>query len=279
MKIGAIIQARTSSSRLPKKVLKELPYGSGITVLQQIIKRLKKSIKINEFIVATTKKKEDEEIVKIAKKEDVKYFIGREEDVLERYYFSARENNLDIIVRITSDCPCIDSEIVDLVIEEHIRNNADYTSNSLIRTFPHGLDIEVLNFDALKKAHYEARQDFEREHVCPFIYRTKPDLFKIYVVKAPEELNAPDIRITLDTEEDYALLCAVFDYLYPENEFFNTKDIIDLFKKKPWLKLINHKIMHKKIFCTLEEEIKELIRLLDLLDLKRAKKFLEAHLK
>lgn len=274
MKIGAIIQARTSSTRFPNKVLKELPYDSGINVLQQVIKRLKKSHEINEIIVATSEDNEDEEIVKIAEKESIKWFRGSRKNVLERYYLAAKESDLDIIVRITSDCPCIDPEIVDLVIAEHIKTHTDYTSNCLVKTYPHGLDTEVFNFNVLEKVYKNAKKNYEKEHVTPYIYRN-PTLFKINHVYAPEELYAPDIRITLDTEEDYALLCAVFDYLYPRNEIFKIKDIINLFKEKPWLKLINKKTIQKKIFKTFKEEREEALKVLSLQDLKKVKKFLE----
>jgi len=274
MKIGAVIQARTSSTRLPRKILKDLPYGSGITVLQQVINRLKKSRKLDDIIVATTIDKADEEIVRLSKKEKVKWFQGSMNDVLERYYLAAKENNLDIVVRITSDCPCIDFEVVDFLIREHLRIRADYTANALVRTYPHGLDVEVLNFVSLEKAHKEAKDDFIREHVCPYIYRVKPEAFKIHSVKAPCGLTAPEIRVTLDTEEDYALLCAVFDYLYLEKKYFNICDIVKIFKEKPWLRLINKKIIQKKTFDTLEEEVQEAVRILDLQDLKRAKEAL-----
>ena len=278
MKIGAIVQARTSSTRLPNKVLKELPYGSSITVLEQVIKRLNKSQKLNEIIIATTEELEDDEIVKIADKRDVKWFRGNKENVLSRYYFAAKKNNIDIVVRIMSDCPCIDPEIIDLVINEHIKRVADYTSNSsLVRTYPHGLDVDVFNFNALEKAYKNAEKDYEREHVIPYIYRN-PHIFKVNQVKAPQELYAPDIRIVLDTEEDYALLCAVFDYLYPRNEYFNAYDITKLFEEKPWLKLINRRIVQKKIFDTLKEELEEAVKILALQDLKRARDFLREYL-
>ncbi|MFA5822193.1 MAG: glycosyltransferase family protein [Thermodesulfovibrionales bacterium] len=277
MKIGAIIQARTSSTRLPQKVLKQLPYGSGITVLQQVIRRVKKSTAISHIIVATTKNKEDIKIVEIAKKEKVLWFRGSKEDVLSRYYSAAKKSKLDIIVRITSDCPCIDPAIIDLMIEKHLTTKSDYTSNSLKRTFPHGLDTEVISFHALEKAYNETTEKFEKEHVSPYIYKTKPNLFKISSVEASKKLAAPDIRITLDTEEDYALLCSIFDYLYKADHFFGTRDIIKLFGKKPWLKLINRKVIQKKLFDTLEEEIKEAVRMCDVQDLKRAIGFLTAY--
>ena len=277
MKIAAIIQARISSTRLPGKVLKELPFNSGITCLEQVIRRLKKSKKIDDIVIATTEDKEDNEIVDIAKKEDVKYFRGSKENVLSRYYFAAKKNNIDVVVRITSDCPCIDVDITDLTIDAHINKVADYTSNSLTRTYPHGLDVEVFNFNALEEAYKNATKYYEKEHVTPYIYRN-PQKFKINIVKALKELYAPDIRITLDTEEDYALLCAVFDYLYPKDKYFNAYDIVNLFNEKPWLKLINKKIIQKKIFNNLQEEIKEAIKILDLQDLKRARDFLQRNL-
>ncbi len=275
--IGTIIQARTSSTRLPGKVLKELPFNSGITCLEQVIRRLKKSKKLNDIIIATTKDKEDNEIVDIAKKENVKYFRGSKENVLSRYYFAAKENNIDLIVRITSDCPCIDADITDLTIEDHINKMVDYTTNSLVRTYLHGLDVEVFNFDALEKAYKNATKDYEKEHVTPYINRN-PQKFKINIVKASKELYAPDIRITLDTEEDYALLCAVFDYLYPKNKYFNAYDIVNFFNQKPWLKLINKKMIQKKIFNTLEEELKEAKKILDLQYLKKARDFIGEYL-
>lgn len=240
MKIGAIIQARMSSTRLPGKVLKELPYGSNITVISQVIRRLKRCKQLDDIVVATTSKEEDNQIVEIALSEEVKYFRGSSENVLERYYFTAKEHEIDTVVRITSDCPCIDPEIVDLTVEKHLASRADYTSNCLPRTFPHGLDVEVIEVKALHKAYIGASTDLEKEHVTTYFYKTAPNLFRIVNYRAPAELYAPHIRITLDTEKDYALLCAVYDYLYPENPYFSGYHIKQLFDQKPWLKLINN---------------------------------------
>ncbi len=275
MKITAIIQARTSSTRLPKKVLLPLPYDSDTTVLQQVIRRTIKSNILDDIIVATTTDKEDEKIVKIVEKENVKWFKGSKHNVLERYYKAAKENQSDIVVRITSDCPCIDWNVIDKTISTHLKENADYTSNTLKRTYPHGLDVEVISFKALEDAYKNATQDFEKEHVTPFIHTTNKEKFKIVSVEAPPELTAPNIRITLDTKEDYALLCAVYDYLYPENPFFDAYDIIKLFNQKPWLKFINEKVLQKKTFECIEDEIEEAKKLLELQELNNAKKILE----
>lgn len=274
MKIGAIIQARSSSSRLPKKVLKSLPYGSNITVLEQVIRRLKQSKLLDEIIVATTVNGDDDEIVAIAEKENVLYFRGSEFNVLERYYETALDNQLDVVVRITSDCPCVDFTIVDSVIQNHLDSNANYTSNSLVESFPRGIDVEVINFDALKKAFNEWSFEFEKEHVTPFIYKSHPEDFKINSF-VNDNLNCSDIRITLDTSKDYALLCAIYDYLYYENEFFLLEDILKLFDEKPWLKIINEDIIQKRVCSNLEEELEEAINLLNTQDLNKAKDFIE----
>lgn len=278
MKTAAIVQARTSSTRLPLKVLKELPYASGITVLQQVIRRLKKSEKLDNIIIATTIEAEDDEIIRIAEKEQVQYFRGSKDDVLSRYYLAAEQNNIDHIVRVTSDCPCIDPKVVDAIIEKHLGTNSDFTSNALHRTFPHGLDTEVISFETLRKVHLEAKQAFEREHVCPYIYKTNPKAFKICGFESSEKFFAPEIRITIDTEADYTLLCAVFDFLYFDNEYFDTEDIITLFQRKPWLKFINQNVRQKQMLDTLEQELGEAVRILELQGLKKARNFLSRHI-
>jgi len=277
MKIAAIVQARTNSTRLSEKVLKELPYNSGITCLEQVIRRLKRCQKLDEIIIATTNNKEDDKIINIAKKENVNYFRGSEEDVLSRYYCTAKKYNVDIIARVTSDCPCIDPKIADSILSDHINKMADYTTNTLIRIYPRGLDVEVFNFHTLEKAYKSVTKNYEKEHVTPYISRN-PQEFKINIVKAPKELYAPDIRITLDTEEDYSLLCAVYDYLYPQNKYFDAYDLIHLFNEKPWLKLVNKKVTQKKIFSNLKEELQEAVKILDLQDLNKARDFLKKHL-
>lgn len=275
MNIILIIQARTTSTRLPQKVLKHLPYNSITTVLEQVIRRAKKCRIVNDVIVATTTDEEDNQIVKIAENIGIGYFRGSRDDVLSRYYFAAKMAKADIVVRITSDCPCIDPKVIDRLITHHINGGFHYSSNTIKRTFPHGLDAEVFNFDVLEEAHFNANKPFEREHVCPYMYTTNKDRFKLGFIEAKKEEYAPDIRITLDTEEDYALLCAVFDYLYDKDNFFNVVDIVKLFEAKPWLKLINKKIVQKKTFTDVNEEIKEAIMVLDLQELKNASKILK----
>jgi len=271
---GVIIQARANSARLPCKIFFKLPFNSDVTVVEQVIARSKKIANIDDIIIATTCKKNDNALENITKLKGIKIFRGDDFNVLERFYYAAKINNIDVIIRITGDSPCVDPLVVSGALENHIEKGPDYT---VTKGYPMGVNVEVFNFDALEKVYKNAKEDYEKEHVAPYINRN-PQIFKINEIKAPKELYAPDIRVTLDTEEDYALLCAVFNYLYPKNKYFNAYDIVNLFNLKPWLKLINKKIMQKRIFNTLEEELKEAVKLLDLQDLNKARDFLKENL-
>lgn len=274
---GVIIQARMTSTRLPKKVLKELPYGSGESILSQVVKRAKAATKVDKVIIATTTDKDDDIIVQEAAKLGVGVYRGSKENVLERYYFAARENGIDTIVRITSDCPCIDPNVIDDVLFFHFDEKNDYTSNTQHRSFPHGLDVEVFSYFALQSAYENAKEKYEIEHVTPYIYRTHRELFRIGNVESG--YNRPDIRITVDTVEDYTLLCAVYDYLYHKKEIFGLDEIIELFSEKPWLIEINGRVMQKKAFNTIEEELKEAIKLLEIQEMKKSLGILKNYLK
>ena len=274
MKIGAIIQARSSSTRLPKKVLKTLPCNSDVTVLQNVIRRVKKTHLIDTVIVATTDALIDRVIVDIAEKEQVKCFCGSEDDVLARYYYAAQKFELDVIVRITSDCPCIDWNIIDRIIKEITEKRNDFSHTS--QSYPRGVgDIEVMTYKTLKTAYENASEKHEREHVTPYIYKSHSKKFKITQLDAETEFFHPEIRVTLDTQEDYILLCAIFDYLYANDNFFTTKDIINLLENRPWMSLINSKIAQKK-FTDLNGEIEQALNVLELQDLKKAKDYLAA---
>ncbi|GAE03147.1 hypothetical protein CBO05C_2837 [Clostridium botulinum B str. Osaka05] len=271
MNIGMIIQARVGSTRLPNKVLKYLPFDSEITVLAQDIRRVKRSKYLNKIIIATTENSKDDDIVRIAKEENVKFFRGSEKDVLERHYLAAKENKIDVIVRVTSDCPCVDSEIIDMVIYEYLKDDSyDFVATVLQRTFPVGLDVEVIKFSALEKAYKEAKKFYQREHVTDYIYEN-PNIFKLKNVFATDIYNDPSLRITLDTMEDYMLLSAIYDYLYHKDEYFSAIDVVNLFREKPWIKYINNNALQKKDNYELQEEINDAAKLLKLQGMERAK--------
>lgn len=277
MKIGAIIQARTSSSRLPRKVLKSLPYNSETNVLQQIIRRVDKSELIDEIIVATSENPDDDEIVDVAIKENVEFYRGSLDNVLERYYGAAEENDLDIIVRITGDCPFIDFSIIDMIIKSHLESESEYTSSALIKQFPLGINVEVINFNTLKKAHENATKIYEKEHVTPYIYKTAPDKFKINKYECERDYDS-DLRITLDTIQDYILTCLIYDELYEGNNYFTLNEIMKLISKKPYLKMINNRVIQKKVCSNLEEELDELLSFCKSQDLLKAENFIKNNL-
>lgn len=262
MKIGAIIQARLSSKRLPNKVLMPLPFGEGISAIEQIYSRLSKSKKIDCIALASSDSEEDIEMTTNLKKKGLKCYNGSLNDVLDRVYKVAKTEQLDCIVRITGDCPCLDVSIIDDAIEYHLEKNADFTTlSALQRSFPIGIDAAVIKFGALENAWINATHDFEREHVTPYFYKSNPDRFSIQQLPASKEQIRPDLRLTLDTKEDYTFLCSVYDYLYNENNYFGLDDILRLIDRKPWLKDINSRVLQKRVYSSFEEEKNELYKI------------------
>ncbi|AVQ29838.1 cytidylyltransferase domain-containing protein [Fusobacterium varium] len=272
MNIVCIIQARTTSSRLPNKVLLNLPYNGDKTVLEQVINRVKESKYINKIVVATTINETDNKIEKLCESLQISCFRGSEDNVLSRYYEAATKYKADLIIRITSDCPCIDYEIMDKLIEFHLNNNNDFSSNNQIHSFPHGLDCEIVNYNVLVEAFKNATEKYEKEHVMPYIYISNPNKYKLGILK--DKNNNHDIRITLDTKEDYILLCLVYDFLYENDNFFNKDKIIKLFQEKSYLYEINKNIEQKKVCKDLIEEVEEAKKLLKKQDLNKAYNFL-----
>ena len=231
---ACIIQARMGSTRLPGKVLKKI---KNKPLLSHIIDRIKISKKVNKIIVATTNKKKDNPIVNLCNKKDIDYFRGSEEDVLDRYYKSAKKYNLnkdDTIIRITADCPVVDPYIMDEVIDLFEDENADYAWNN--RTYPDGLDVEVFSFGILKKAWKEAKTKYEREHVTPYIKENKE---KFRQVCLEYKKNMSKYRWTVDEKKDLEVIKIIYDELYDKDKIFTFKDICGLFNERPELIKIN----------------------------------------
>lgn len=278
MKIVAIIQARMSSSRLPGKVLMDLPYGSGTPALAQVVRRLQAANRIDEVVVATTDSAADQPIVEWTAREKVNVWRGSEEDVLQRVYQAAVQVKADHVVRITADCPCLDPAIVDAVIQDHFSQKADFTSSGIKRSFPIGIDLSIFSFQMLEEAHSKAQQPYEREHVTPYFYKSHPDRFKINVYRAPEHYFRPDLRLTLDTKADYHFLCAVFDGLYNEDPLFPLAKILDLLEQKPWLPELNSHALQKQVYISMEEELKALIEYAEARGMSRVQSLLKDRL-
>lgn len=242
MKTIAIIQARMGSTRLPGKVLKKV---LGKTLLEYQLERVQRSSFIDKIVVATTVKESDDVLVALCNRLNIPVYRGSEVDVLARYYEAAVESKADVVVRLTSDCPLIDSAVVDGVIQLYLDSpDVDYASNALKRTFPRGLDTEVFSFDALEESFHHARKQSEREHVTPFIHQ-QPHKFKM--VNFSYHTDVSHHRWTVDTKEDFELIRRIIEALYSENHTFTMQDVLDLLEQhSSWVKLNAH-IEQKKL--------------------------------
>lgn len=225
--ISIITQARVGSSRFPQKVLQKI---NGDTMLGLHIKRLQKSRLADSITVATTLEEHAEKIVRIAKNMDVQVFQGSTNDVLDRFYHAAMLDKPDYVVRVTSDCPLIDAELIDQVIQKTLDNNLDYCANILKQEYPDGQDIEVFKFSALEKAWKEAKLQSDREHVTPYIRRNSSffniDMFQSANFDAPDNFN--DIRMTVDEKVDLETIQILANALGTEKAWLDyTKYIIE----------------------------------------------------
>ena len=234
-KTVAIIQARMSSTRLPGKVLKDL---AGEPMLVRVINRTSRAKTIDEVVIGTTTNLADDPIVRLCEERGWLVFRGSEDDVLDRYYQAALARKADAVVRITSDCPLIEPEIIDRVVREFLSHlpQIAYVSNGLERTFPRGLDVEVMLFSALEKAWREDHNPAWREHVTPYIYRN-PDRFRAFNVA--NDIDYSYMRWTVDTEEDLAFVRKIYGHF--EGDAFGWIDVIMLLDKHPeWLQINQH---------------------------------------
>jgi len=240
LKIVAIVQARMGSTRLPGKVLEDL---AGATVLARCVNRLKRSKLIHEVLVATTDRAADDAIVAECRRIPVGVSRGDQEDVLDRYFRAAQLARADVVVRITSDCPLIDPEVTDKTIAAFVEAQPDYASNVVERTYPRGLDTEVMTFAALSRAWQEARKPYEREHVTPYITEN-PAIFKILSVKAEADYSGH--RWTVDTPEDLEFVRAVYERLGGGDEF-SGRDVLLLLEREPGLVELNRAVVQKAL--------------------------------
>ena len=238
--ICVIIQSRLGSTRLPEKVLMKI---NGRPLLSCMIERVKRARKIDKIIIATTTSCLDNKIEVFCKNENIEYFRGSEDDVLDRYYNCARLFGAKVIVRLTSDCPLIDPCIIDEVVSCYLDNRFkyDYIANTVPPPgmYPDGMDVEVFSFNLLEKAWINAKKPSEREHVT-FYFWKNPDLFKIYRHDLKTDLS--NYRLTLDYKEDYLLIKEIIEHFNDEKLLFTMEDIITFLETNPDIVKINKHI-------------------------------------
>ncbi len=246
-KVGIIIQAHMGSTRLPGKILKFL--DNDEKVLDILLKRMKLCKQVDKIIIATTPDKQNSLIIEVAKTHNVSYFIGSEKNVLERYYKCARENNLDIVIRITSDCPFVDPKIVDDMIDFYLQNNYDYIKNvHESSNFPRGFDVEIFRYDVLETVCSLARSKPEKEHVTYYIY-THPKDFNIFYYNLDNLKKFDKLRLTIDEEQDLILCREIYKKLKESSKTidFSLYDILEIIENNPELMNINKQIKQKKV--------------------------------
>ena len=225
----AIVQARVDSTRLPAKVLLDL---AGEPVLVRVVERLKRSKLLDGVIVATSVSEKDDPIEALCAQRSYKCYRGSELDVLNRFYWAAKGDNASTVIRITSDCPLVDPQLLDEGLSQF--NSAQGSIDYLVNEgFPRGFDFEIFSFAALERAWNEDQNPAMREHVTPYIYQN-PALFSLTAIYCPEDTSG--IRLTIDTLEDYLLVNKILTTA-PE-ETLGWREIVAMVKaKRSWRKL------------------------------------------
>lgn len=239
LKAGIITQARMTSTRLPGKILME---AGGKPLLKYHIDRLRWSgIPI---YLATTINKTDDPVAAFGAAENIPVHRGSEDNVLERYYQCAKNNQLEVIVRVTSDCPLVDGTLIKSAVDQYLTLNdpSVYLSNALKRSYPRGFDFEIFSFALLEEAYLKADRLIEREHVTPYINQNRSGKVKFEHIVHDTDNSA--IRITVDTPEDFQLIKKLMEEYGASDK--NYEEIINIFQNHPHLKEINNHIEQKK---------------------------------
>jgi spore coat polysaccharide biosynthesis protein SpsF len=241
MRTVAIIQARMGSSRLPGKVLADL---AGQSMLARVVGRLRAARTIDDVVIATTTAPIDDPVIAAAVELGAGIFRGPEDDVLSRYVGAARTWSADVVVRVTADCPLLDPDVVDAVVAALTAGEApvDYASNTHARTFPRGLDVEALYRDTLERIDRLGRSPSAREHVTAFVMEA-PELFRIRQVRAADD--ASDLRWTVDTEADLALVRTLYAELGLAAGARPYADVVAAVRARPELTAINGHVVQK----------------------------------
>lgn len=232
--VVAVVQARLGSTRFPKKVLQPI---QGVPLLGVLLERLQHSQEIHKIVVATTDKQHDDPLASYVKTLGVDVVRGSEDDVLARYAKAMHQHPADCYVRITGDCPLIDPALVDRVIERYKQGGFDYVNNIDPPTYPDGLDIEVFSASALQLSLEQAKSNYEREHVTPYL-RTSSAIKRSFVV---HEADLSHYRWTVDEPEDFQVITKVFEAFYPRKDF-SWYEVLELMDKKPEIFEMNNRI-------------------------------------
>lgn len=240
MKTVLIIQARMGSSRLPGKVLK--PLGNSV-VLDYVVSRCVSIAQVDRVIVATSSLLQDEPIRRWCTDHDIEWFQGSEDDVLSRFYECAKPHSPDYVVRVTADCPFVDIDLAENMISAARENPADIVR--INGELPRGIAVEVVSFSALEYMHRYAHEPRHREHVTYYAYEHSED-FRQTFVHAPDSMRHPQLRITLDTEEDCSLCEAIADR-FEGDKLVSSRQVVDFLLQHPEVAALNAHVQQKPV--------------------------------
>ena len=226
------------SIRFPNKVMQPI---CGTPMIGLLLQRLSKANNISKIVLATSEHQRNDTLSRYVCELGYTVYKGSEDDVLDRFYQAAKSEKADVVVRITGDCPLVDSEIVDNVISI-VKNSAlDYASNTITPTFPDGLDVEVFTFESLERAWRETEEPYDREHVTPYIKRI--DAFNKNSIK--HEIDCSDSRWTVDEQEDFDVIKNIFEYYYPD-EYFSWQEVLKLQNEMPHMFVLNQHLVRNE---------------------------------
>ncbi|GAB3534736.1 glycosyltransferase family protein [Pontibacter brevis] len=253
--VGAIIQVRLGSERLPGKALLPLPFGGGPALLEHVVQRASATPGLAKVVVATTEQPADDAIQAFCESHGIGCYRGATDDVLERFLNAAKANSLDVVVRLTGDNPFIFPETVAYAVQQHMANSADYT---ITEGLPLGTNVEVVNLRALERAAQEATEAADKEHVTPYVRREES--FKRQSLRIESSLST--LRLTVDYPSDYALASLVYERLYEVKSLFGLADVERLLQENPWVSAVNAHNTQRKGFVSEKEEMEAAEKLL-----------------
>ncbi|GHA61413.1 cytidylyltransferase domain-containing protein [Pontibacter akesuensis] len=268
VKVGAIIQARLGSERLPNKALLPLPFGGGPSLLQHVVNRAKAASSEYHVIVATSATAADDQIQQLCEQEQIHCFRASLDDVLARFSDAAEKYKLDVVIRLTGDNPFIFPKKIELAVTEHLKSGAAYT---LTEGLPLGTNLEVISASALLQAAAEATEPDDREHVTPYIRRTES--FRKHTIHFESDLKA--LRLTVDYPSDYALASMLYEKLSVTDPNFGLDQLEQLLRDHPWLLHVNSQNTQRMAFASEKEELAEARKVLQQRGFTRVLKYIK----
>ncbi len=242
-KVVATIEARMTSRRLPGKILKPI---LGKPSLEREIERLKRCKSIDQIVVATTSNPTDDPVEQLCRASGVAFYRGSEDDVLLRVLQAAQSVGADVITEITGDCPLLEPAVIDACNELYQTGKFDYVSNFIQRSWPRGINAQIFSVALLDEVNRLTSAQQDHEHVSLYIY-SHPEKYRLGNLAAPADLTWPDLRLTLDTPEDYALIQKIYEAILPVKPEFTLPDILAYLRKHPDLVEINRQVQATRI--------------------------------